>query len=284
MKNYGPIVDSVLSIRLWRYVSKIATKAQMCRLLGLDPNRGGYLLLSRWESGEQRADVESLRRMTRLRLWHDQGLPIHQLKTVDWKGLNVEWSDPPEHDDLLRPFDLAPGIRFAFGSSRDSAQVVRDTMEVYGIDLKGHMVRLLGMDPRRSGYRNISRWFQRQREMGPLFQLRLLLLLLWAASGYVLSDMWAVDWGARTVDWWYGRKPTDTKHFPANPFDIRVPTPNRTGIQTRGRVDLAVHSPIVRMSGPGVVEAVIHSAGAFDPISRPIDSFNPEFSGTGGTR
>ena len=159
-------------MKLFRPVTGIKTKKCYMQLLGLNPNGNGYVFVSRWESGKVRPGTRYLRRMVRLRLWADEGWPVDRLLSVDWLGMSMQWSD--ESDRNL--FHLSAHTLFPFGSLRDGAQILRDTMQFHGIVHRAHMCRLLGLDPRRQ-YSTLYRWFHRLRELGPKYLLRLLLLL-----------------------------------------------------------------------------------------------------------
>ena len=132
--------------------------------------------------------------------------------------MQVEW----KNGENRNPFQLSARILFPFGGLRDSGQQLRDLMDLNDIDRRAHMARLLGLS-RLSGGPTLYRWFHRERQMGPSYILRLMILLLWARRGYRLADLWSVDWEDRTVEWQHGRRPPDCPVLPSNPFRLPVP-------------------------------------------------------------
>ena len=55
-----------------------------------------------------------------------------------------------------------------------------------------------------SAYEQVRHWIHGQWAIGPRYLLRILVLVLWASNPYKfakLSDLWAVDWPGRTVEW-----------------------------------------------------------------------------------
>ena len=214
--------------------------------LGLKP-QSGVKRVYRWDIGQARPNVTSLRRMTRLVLWRSEGRVVSQFAAIHWDEMQPEWSEDAEVDRRVNPFQISRHTWFAYGSTRDSVQVIRDLMDQQGLDRRAHLCRLLGLKGT-AGYNTVRNWFQRIREPGPQYGLRILLLTLWGALGYRLSDIWAVDWEERTVAWWYGREPINVLVQPSNPFEVKAdPVPSkRPARKARPVRDLAVS----RMIGP----------------------------------
>ena len=65
---------------------------------------------------------------------------------------------------------------------------------------------LLGLKPRRDMY-NAYRWKDGRRQMPQDATIRMLIILLWDALGIAkATDLYAVDWESRVVQWQYGRE------------------------------------------------------------------------------
>ena len=261
--KFGPVDLSVKAVKLFRPVTGIKTKKCYMQLLGLNPNGNGYVFVSRWESGKVRPGTRYLRRMVRLRLWADEGWPVDRLLSVDWLGMSMQWSD--ESDRNL--FHLSAHTLFPFGSLRDGAQILRDTMQFHGIVHRSHMCRLLGLDPRRQ-YNTLYRWFHRLRELGPKYLLRLLLLLLWAGEGYELAAIWSIDWEARTVEWVRGAKPVGSRALPLNPFEMLVPG-GKVKTKTARKPRRTRDTGVVRLDSPFNRARPVKTASGLAPVSIP---------------
>ena len=261
--RFGPVDLSVKAVKLFRPVTGIKTKKRYMLLLGLDPKRYGYGDVRRWESGRVRPGTWYLRRMIRLRLWVDEGWPVDRLQSVDWPGMSMQWSDESD----LNLFHLSAHTVFPYGGRRDGAQILRDTMQFHGIEHRSHMCRLLGLDPNRQ-YDRMYRWLQRQREMGPMNQLRLLLLLLWAGSGYELASIWSVDWEARTVEWVKGAKPVGSRALPVNPFEIPVPG-DKVKTRTARQPSRTRDTGVFRMDSPFNRAKSVKTAAGLAPVEMP---------------
>ena len=66
------------------------------------------------------------------------------------------------------------------------------------------MIALLGMPHHTSAYDHVRHWTHGQWAIGPQYLVRVLVLVLWAVKPWKfapLSDLWAVDWPGRSVEW-----------------------------------------------------------------------------------
>ena len=67
-----------------------------------------------------------------------------------------------------------------------------------------HLIALLGMPHHTSAYDHVRHWTHGQWAIGPQYLVRVLVLVLWAVKPWrfaSLSDLWAVDWPGRSVEW-----------------------------------------------------------------------------------
>ena len=145
--------------------------------------------------------------MIRLLLWHAEGYRAAWFRSVAWADLSVEFV---EGRDLPNPFSLTPptstssGVTFPFGSLRDCGAFLRALMERFGVESRGHLIALLGMPHHTSAYDHVRHWTHGQWAIGPQYLVRVLVLVLWAVKPWKfapLSDLWAVDWPGRSVEW-----------------------------------------------------------------------------------
>ena len=266
--EYGSYPDNALAIAAFREVGYIRTKAALSRILGMEPKEGGYRVLSWWARQERRPSPKYLRRLCRLRLWADEGLPLWDIKRIKWEDLEIEWNDPDKTDN---PFYMSRWTTFPFGARRDSSQLLRDLERVHRLDIltkgpRAAVSRLFGMDPATVGWARLGRWRRRERYMGPKYLLRLLWLLLWTARGYMLADIHFVHWDDRRVDWVTG--PPDG--LPANTFDMMDAGPP-IEVKPATRLALTVQSEPVR-SNPGglVLQPREIEVGAPLPVTEPV--------------
>ena len=248
--EYGPSADSSRAVATFREVSYIQTKAALSRVLGMEPGNVGYPVLSSWAKQKRRPSPKYLRRLCRLRLWADEGLPLWDIRRIRWEDQKVEWCDPDKTDN---PFYLSRWVAFPFGAKRDAAQLLWDLERIHRLDIltkgpKAAISRLLGMDPATVGYARLGRWRRRERDMGPKYLLRLLWLLLWAAQGYVLADIHFVHWDDRRAEWVSGPPPG----LPANPFDMMEAGPPMQ-VKPVSRLALIVRPEPVRSNPGGLV-------------------------------
>ena len=95
-------------------------------------------------------------------------------------------------------------MTFPFGSLRDCGAFLRALMERFGVESRGHLIALLGMPHHTSAYDHVRHWTHGQWAIGPQYLVRVLVLVLWAVKPWKfapLSDLWAVDWPGRSVEW-----------------------------------------------------------------------------------
>ena len=67
-----------------------------------------------------------------------------------------------------------------------------------------NLIALLGMPHHTSAYDHVRHWTHGQWAIGPQYLVRVLVLVLWAVKPWKfapLSDLWAVDWPGRSVEW-----------------------------------------------------------------------------------
>ena len=168
------------AVNLWLNEMRFESHAQTTAVLGVDRSA-----VWRWRNRKGRPDTTTLRRMIRLLLWQAEGWRAAWFRSVAWADLSVEFV---EGRDLPNPFSLTPptstsiGVTFPFGSLRDCGAFLRALMERFGVESRGHLIALLGMPHHTSAYDHVRHWTHGQWAIGPQYLVRILVLVLWAAS------------------------------------------------------------------------------------------------------
>ena len=172
----------------------------------------------------------TLVRMCRLLIWGAAQWPDDV--TVHWDEMRIS----PD-GVMANPFQLSPSVTFAFGGDRDTGALTREAMQRLGIEQKTHLGRLLGV-PHKMEYQYVYRWYAGARCTGG-YMMRLLALLLMDWRGYPVSDMWSIDWHARTVEWSWDGLAGSPKPLPGNPFDWFALAPQLRRIPKRASLVVA---------------------------------------------
>ena len=201
--------------------SQIETRGQFVRLLGL--GESGRNLTRRWEknptdAGAQRPGVVSLRRMLYLVVWQMTGvLYISDLDEVDWNRMLVVPRD--ELKPPVSPFLRVVGVVASGGTTRPKITSTAPPKNVFRLSLRllgkrnypwtlkqTDLGRLLGVGTRRD-IGMAYRWKDGRHQMPQDATIRMLIVLLWDALGIAkATDLSAVDWDTRDVQWRYGRE------------------------------------------------------------------------------
>ena len=190
--------------------------------------------LYHWRNGDNRPDTTALRRMLRLLLWSAEGWPPSLFERIDWDGHAVEFVDGAPAG-TPNPFVMLPATAqrqahtFPYGSPRDNSACLRNVRDLFNLDRlsRSRMLRILGMPWYYTGaHDHFRRWLHGQSAIGPMYLTRLLALTLWGLDsvfGVALTDLWAVDWKARTVSYdksiLQERQARDPYYVPPNPFE-----------------------------------------------------------------
>lgn len=164
-----------------------------------------------WRFGQGKPDSTAIKHMIHLTVWQRQGWPAACFESIDWDAMEVEYADH-DHEHLPSPFYLEPpipdrgfpGRKFAFGSRQDIASITKAILD-QGVESRAHLIALLGMPAAQGGaYGHVKRWVRGEQRIGPQYLMRKLILLLWDAEPdrfAALSDLWAVDWKTREVEY-----------------------------------------------------------------------------------
>ena len=199
--------------------SQIAMRGQFVRLLGLGAS--GRNLTRRWEknptdAGAQRPGVVSLRRMLYLVVWQMTAvLYISNLDEVDWNRRLVVPRD--ELKPPASPFLKVVGVVASGGTTRPKITSTAPPKNVFKLSLRllgkrkypwalkqTDLGRLLGLKPRLN-MGMAYRWKDGRHQMPQDATIRMPIVLLWDALGIAkATDLYAVDWESRVVQWQYG--------------------------------------------------------------------------------
>ena len=233
--------------------SQIETRGQFVRLLGLGAS--GRNLTRRWEknptdAGAQRPGVVSLRRMLYLVVWQMTAvLYISDLDEVDWNRRLVVPRDelkPPVSPFLKVVAGVASG-----GTTRPKITSTAPPKNVFKLSLRllgkrnypwalkqTDLGRLLGVGTRRD-IGMAYRWNDGRHQIPQDATIRMPIVLLWDALGIAkATDLWAVHWDTRYVQWWYGR---ETRMFS---IPSGSPTPYQPSVTT------CCHGALTRSTSP----------------------------------
>ena len=212
MTTRPSVVDGQIVASFSRFY--IGSPSRLAALMEVD-----YLSVNRWTGGRRPTRLGVIR-MCRLLMWGAAQWPDEA--RVEWAAMRVSSPRLPD------PFQLSESVRFAYGGQRDGGALIRDAMSRMGLDQATHLGRLLGV-PDRWRYKYVWMWRSGMRRCGSRYLMRLLALLLWDWRGYPVTDIWAVNWAARTVEWsWDGHSGAPTP-LPGNPFEWLASTGRRAG-------------------------------------------------------
>ena len=241
------------AVNLWLNQMRFESNAQAAAVLG-GVHRSAVW---RWRNRKGRPDTTALRRMIRLSLWQAKGWHAAWFRSVAWKDLSVEFVEGRE---LPNPFSLSPptstssGVTFPFGSLRDCGAILRDLEKRSGVESRSHLIGLLGMPHRTRAYDHVRHWMHGQWAIGPQYLARVLVLVLWAANPWkfaALSDLWAVDWPGRSVEWtkrrqheWESDGSYGTPPSPFHPLLTFAQRPNGRGGPRRRARAKSLEAPV----------------------------------------
>ena len=209
---------------LWWELMGFETARQAAAVLGVSSET-----LRGWRYGLKRQDSTGLLRMIRLLLWQYEGWTPTCFAAIHWERMEVEYVEDHDHKHprydpfyVSAPHGRYPGTKLPFGSTRDVAGIVAALTDLGNLQ-RPRLIALLGMPSAKTGaYGHVKGWVHGQTKIGPQYLLRILVLMLWdAAPGTFarLSDLWAVDWKARTVEYHhdYLRRYNEGQRFPEGP-------------------------------------------------------------------